>query len=90
MKVIVAGLAVLFAVLQLKLWAGTGGVRDVMRLSEAVAQQAAENAALAERNRGLAAEVVDLKQGYAAIEERARVELGMVKPDETFFHVVQR
>jgi cell division protein FtsB len=48
------------------------------------------NLALADRNRGLAAEVQDLRAGYTAIEERARAELGMVKKDETFFHVVER
>jgi cell division protein FtsB len=90
MKVIVIGLAVLFAALQIKLWAGSGGVRDIARLSEAVGAQREQNAALAERNGALAAEVQDLKQGNAAVEERARAELGMVRQDETFFQVITR
>ena len=54
----------------------------------AIEAQAEENARLAERNRTLAAEVRDLKEGRAAIEERARTDLGMIGANETFFQVV--
>ncbi len=47
-----------------------------------------ENGELRERNQALAAEVLDLKQGLAAVEERARSEMGMIMPDETFFLIV--
>ncbi len=47
-----------------------------------------ENEALKERNDSLAAEVLDLKQGLDAIEERARSEMGMIKKDETFYQLV--
>jgi cell division protein FtsB len=60
-----------------------------MRLKTQVDAQAAENAALAKRNAALTAEVNDLKGGQAAIEERARAELGMVKKGETFYQIVQ-
>ena len=64
------------------------GVPEVLRLRAAVAARQAENARVAERNRQLAAEVHDLKQGYSALEERARSDLGMIASDETFYQVV--
>jgi cell division protein FtsB len=54
-----------------------------------VQQQARDNAGLQQRNDALAAEVEDLKSGEAAVEERARNELGMIKPGETFYRVVE-
>lgn len=75
--------------LQLKLWVGSGGWREVEELRLTVAAQAAENAKLQQRNAALAAEVDDLKSGEAAIEERARAELGMIKPGETFYRIVE-
>ena len=88
MKLLIAGLLLLFVLLQFKLWFGDGGIHDVWRLQEAIAAQTAENQHLAERNQALAAEVQDLKQGLEAIEERARSELGMIKEGEIFFQVV--
>lgn len=63
-------------------------MRDLWRTKSAIEAQAEENARLAERNRTLAAEVRDLKEGRAAIEERARTDLGMIGANETFFQVV--
>lgn len=86
---IVAGL--LFAallVLQYRIWASPSGMREVWRLERAIEAQVDENERLAERNRTLAAEVRDLKEGKKAIEERARTDLGMVRANETFFQVV--
>jgi cell division protein FtsB len=85
----VAGLLlVALLALQYRLWASPDGMRDVWRLEKAVTQQKQENARLKERNQTLAAEVRDLKEGHAAIEERARTELGMVGTNETFFQVM--
>ena len=86
---IVAGL-LLAAVLalQYRLWVSPNGMRDVWRTEKAIAVQVEENARLKERNRTLAAEVRDLKEGRAAIEERARTDLGMIGSNETFFQVV--
>jgi cell division protein FtsB len=78
----------LFLILQYPLWFGSGGVIAVWQLNREIAAQQAENAKLRERNNALDAEVKDLKQGSAAIEERARTELGMVKKGETFYQVV--
>jgi cell division protein FtsB len=61
----------------------------VAGLRQQVEQQAHENEGLKQRNAALAAEVEDLKSGEAAVEERARSELGMIKPGETFYRVVE-
>lgn len=82
-------LLLLLVMLQFQLWFGVGNVPSAMKLRSQGEAQVAENAALAKRNAALAAEVADLKQGQAAIEERARNELGMVKKGETFYQIVQ-
>jgi cell division protein FtsB len=74
--------------LQYRLWLSSDGVRELTRLAGAVEQQKAENSELEERNEQLVAEVADLKSGMAAIEERARSELGMIGRNETFYQVV--
>jgi cell division protein FtsB len=66
---------------------GEGGVRDVHELKKAIALQQQENERLAERNRVLEAEVRDLKDGLEAIEEHGRLDLGMIKQNETFYLV---
>jgi len=88
MKWLAAALAVAVILLQYRVWLSEDGVRDVARLSQAVAAQRAENEQLAERNRQLAAEVRDLKTGMDALEERARSDLGMIARNETFYQVV--
>jgi len=87
-RALLAILLLVLVALQLKMWFGEGGYRDVQRLAERVEQQALENEALAQRNRELQAEVEDLRQGLEAIEERARSELGLIKEDEQFYQVV--
>ncbi len=82
-------LLLLLLLTQYQLWFGVGNVPSAMRLKGQVETQAAEDATLSKRNEALAAEVGDLKQGQAAIEERARTELGMVKKGETFYQIVQ-
>ena len=87
-RIVAYVLLVLLLMLQYPLWFGDGGVASVWRLKEEVGAQQAENARLRERNQALEAEVEDLKQGLAAVEERARNELGMVKKGETFYQVI--
>ena len=82
-------LVILLIALQVRLWAGQGGLRDVWRLQQRVAEQKAENERLKKRNETLSAEVEDLKHGEEAVEERARSELGLLKPGETFYQVVE-
>jgi cell division protein FtsB len=88
LRVLISILAVLLVLLQYRLWVGDGSLGDLHRLRGEVKAQQATNDQIKERNRALAGEVKDLKQGLAAIEERARSELGMVKKDETFYQVV--
>jgi cell division protein FtsB len=78
----------LFLLLQYPLWFGSGGVIAVWQLNREISTQQAENEKLRDRNNTLDAEVKDLKQGSAALEERARAELGMVKKGETFYQIV--
>ena len=88
MKVLAAILAVLLVALQYPLWLGRGSWRAVWELDRNLEQQQATNAGLKARNEALDAEVRDLKEGTEAIEERARLELGMIKRDEIFYQVV--
>jgi len=88
LRIIAAILLVLVLALQYRLWVSPNGMRDLWRTEKAIEAQTQENERLAERNRTLGAEVRDLKEGRAAIEERARTDLGMVGGNETFFQVV--
>lgn len=90
MRWLAAALLAALLLLQYRVWLSGDGVREVLRLRAEVASQLQQNARLAERNRELAGEVRDLKQGYAAIEERARSDLGMIAGNETFYQVVPR
>ncbi len=86
---ITAVLAIMLVALQWRLWVSDDGLRNRTKLREQVEAAQAENQQLGVRNAELDAEVQDLKSGQAAIEARARTTLGMIKPDETFFLVVQ-
>jgi cell division protein FtsB len=88
MRILGATLAVLILLVQWPLWLGKGGWLRVWEVDRQVAAQSAKNRQLQARNRALEADVRDLKQGTDAIEERARYELGLVRHDEVFFHVV--
>jgi cell division protein FtsB len=88
MKWLAAALVVVVVLLQYRIWLSGNGVRELDRLDVAVATQRAANDQLTERNHQLAAEVRDLKSGMAALEERARSDLGMIADNETFYQVV--
>lgn len=80
---------VLIALLQYPLWLGKGSWLKVWDLNRQIGEQQKLNADLKVRNDAVNAEVRDLKQGFAAIEERARSELGMIKQDEVFYQVFE-
>ncbi|MFL6654004.1 MAG: cell division protein FtsB [Sulfurifustis sp.] len=82
------GFVAALIVLQYSLWFGSGGLLVKWELKRELAVQREENARLRDRNRALTAEVIDLKEGLAAIEERARADLGMIKKGETFYQVI--
>jgi len=80
----------LLIAIQYPLWLGKGSWLRVWEMSQLVDQQKEKNQQLAVRNAGLDAEVRDLKQGTDAVEERARVELGMIKTNETFYQLIDK
>jgi cell division protein FtsB len=80
-------LVVLVALLQYRLWFGVGGMGEFAEVRERVDALEEQNRPLRARNARLAAEVVDLKTGLDAIEERARSDIGMVRSDEQFYWV---
>lgn len=83
-KVLLGLAIILIAGFQYLFWLGEGGYHDHQKLAQKIQQQTEINTELKERNRVLAAEVYDLKNGIEAIEEHARLDLGLVKPNETF------
>ena len=89
MRVFAFALIFLIVAIQYPLWFGKGGWLRVRHVDQQLESQREENDRLALRNAALNAEVVDLKTGLEAIEERARVELGMIKSDEVFFQVLK-
>ena len=88
MRWLFAILAVTATMLQVRLWLSDDGYRKTLDLRTAVADQRAQNQVLRERNAALDGEVINLKQGLEAAEERARTDLGMIGPNETFYQVV--
>jgi cell division protein FtsB len=90
MRILAGVLGALILAIQYPLWLGKGGWLRAWDMDRQVQGQGAKNAGLETRNAALAAEVKDLKQGYDAIEERARYELGLVKNDEVFFQVPRK
>ena len=90
MRWLTVSLLALIVLLQYPLLLGKGGWLKVWEYDRQVQQQKEVTRKLEIRNAGLDAEVRDLKQGYDAIEERARFELGMVKQDETFVQIPEK
>lgn len=81
-RLVTAVLVALLGVFHAQLWIGRGSLPEVQQLRQKLQAQLAANEAAAAANARLAAEVRDLREGVATIEEMARFELGMVKPDE--------
>ena len=80
-------LVVLLVVLQAQLWFGRGSIPSVTRLQEQVDNQNQRNLEAQLRNQRVEAEVRDLREGLDMVEERARAELGMVRPNEVYVHL---
>ena len=89
MKALLVLLVSLLALVQFRLWVGDESLAEVWRLRQAIDHQTWENALLQSRNQRLEAEVRDLKNGLEAVEERARLELGMIRRDEIYFQIVE-
>ena len=82
MRYISIALVTLLALVHAELWFGKGGVPRMMELRTRLAEQQAANQTARARNAQLVAEVRDLKEGLEMVEEKARFDLGMIKPDE--------
>ncbi|WP_088280469.1 cell division protein FtsB [Ideonella sp. A 288] len=90
MRYLTFALLALLGLVQVGLWAGAGGLPQVMRLQAQLDANLQRNAEQKQRNDHLQAEVEDLRQGLEMVEDRARGELGMVKPDEIFVQLTAR
>lgn len=90
MKRVALLLGILLLALQYRLWFGNGGIMENRHLQARVAELRERVKAQRERNQALEAEVWDLKHNLAAVEERARRDLGMIKPGETYVMIVER
>jgi cell division protein FtsB len=89
MKPLSLVLAALVVALQYPLWIGKGSWTRVWELDRQLVESRDNNSKLKARNDALDAEVRDLKEGTEALEERARLELGMIRKDETFYQVIR-
>ena len=89
MRWLSVALIALIALLQYPLWIGKGGWLRVWEVETQLTASKEANRRLEQRNSSLEAEVRDLKTGYEAVEERARFELGLTKPDEVFVQTPQ-
>jgi cell division protein FtsB len=83
-RIVTFALALLLVLVHVELWFGKGGVPRMVELQSKLAAQQANNDTARHRNEQLSAEVSDLKEGLEMVEEKARFELGMIKPDEIF------
>ena len=88
-RLVPAALLVLLLALQGQLWFGRGSVPNVARLNEELTAQKRSNAQAEQANASMEAEIRDLREGLEIVEEKARAELGMVKPNEIFVQVAK-
>lgn len=89
MRLVTVALVVLLGLVHLELWFGKGGVPTVIGLQTQLKAQQRVNDEARLRNERLATEVADLKDGLEMVEEKARAELGMLKPDEVLVQVTR-
>lgn len=90
MKITLGALLILLLLMQYEFWFSDGGMKTVWQLQKSITKQQKINDALDKHNQVLIAEIKDLQSGNAAIEARARNDLGMVKKGEVFYQVVKR
>ncbi len=88
-RLLIILLLILLLVLQYRLWVGEGSLAELHALQQELQQQRAELERMRARNRALQAEVIDLKKGLEAVEQRARSELGMIREGETFYQIIR-
>ena len=89
-KVLIGIIVLLFVLHQYAIWAGKNSVLDVLALNSTLNELTEQNKKLRKRNDRLHAEVIDIKSRLSAIEAHARSELGLIKPGETFFQIIDK
>ena len=89
MRLFILSLIAVLAMFQYDFWFGNNGYLDYQETSAEIERQKIENAKLTQRNQTIAAEIKDLKEGVEAIQERARLQYELVKPNETFYRIVK-
>lgn len=88
-RTVIAVLLLLFVLLQDQIWNGSGNVRQVAKMKQDLARQQAANALLEQQIARSQSEIQDLKEGLSTVEEKARYEMGMVKPNEVFVQIAR-
>jgi cell division protein FtsB len=88
-RIVPAILIALLVIVHAQLWIGRGSLGDVAQMQRKLDEQKAANALAQQANERLASEVRDLKEGLEMVEERARMELGMVKPNEILVQIAK-
>ena len=88
-RLVPTGLIALLVILHAQVWSGRGSVTHVAEMKAQLEAQKEKNEKALQANQQLAAEVRDLKEGLEMVEEKARLELGMVKPNEIFIHITK-
>jgi cell division protein FtsB len=86
-RLVTAFLVALLLVVHAQLWFGRGSIGSVVQMQQKLEAQKASNAQAQQANERLASELRDLKEGLDMVEEKARMELGMVKPNEIFVQI---
>lgn len=89
-RVLLGILLLLFVLLQYAIWAGKNSVFDLLAMDSTLNELTEQNKKLRKRNDRLHAEVIDIKSRLSAIEAHARSELGLIKPGETFFQIIEK
>ncbi|ACX95517.1 FtsB family cell division protein [Halothiobacillus neapolitanus] len=86
---LLVGLLIILGSLQWRLWFGGSSLRELWQKQARLSEMIQTQDALTERNRRLFAEVDDLKTGLGVVEALARLDLGMIGPNETFYQVIE-
>lgn len=89
MRILLILLGVLLVLFQYNFWFGKNGYTDYKETEAAIAEHTAENEKLTQRNQQISAEIKDLRTGFNAVEERARLNYEMIKPGETFYRIAK-
>ena len=89
MKFITLLLVLLLLIIQINIWLNKDGYSSIVEIKELIQNQQKENDEMVSRNSQLKEEIKDLKNGFSAIEEKAREDIGMIKEGEEFYLITE-